>query len=123
MSASQASPKPIQSTRPRPAGPQRGPMYAPPIEAPKDYRKTLKRLIGYFGPYRVLMIAATAFIAAGTLLRTLGPALIGEAIKIDLELSKNLPDFVHRMEIVLATILGASTACARIRLPMCRLCR
>jgi len=59
-------------------------MFAPPIEAPKDYRRTMRRLIGYFGPYRFLMIASTVFIAAGTLLRTLGPALIGEAIKYDL---------------------------------------
>jgi ATP-binding cassette subfamily B protein len=47
------------------------------------------------------------FIAAGTLFRTLGPALIGDAIKQDLELSHNLPDFVYRMKIVLATIIGA----------------
>jgi ATP-binding cassette subfamily B multidrug efflux pump len=121
MSASKAPPKPIQSTRPRPAGPGRGPMYAPPIEAPKDYRKTVRRLIGYFGAYRVLMITATVIIAAGTLLRALGPALIGEAIKIDLELSKNLPDFVHRMEIVLAITLGSWIADAGAGILMTRL--
>jgi len=47
------------------------------------------------------------FIAIGTLLRTLVPAFIGDAIQYDLELSRNLPDFIRRMEIVLATILGA----------------
>jgi ATP-binding cassette subfamily B multidrug efflux pump len=122
MSASKAQAKPPQGTGPRPGGPpQRGPMFAPPIEAPKDYRRTLRRLIGYFGGYKALMIAATVFIAAGTLLRTLGPALIGEAIKFDLELARNLPDFVHRMGIVLATILGSWIADAVSGILMTRL--
>ena len=93
----------------------------PPIEAPKDYRRTLRRLLRYFGGNKALIIASTVFIAAGTLLRTLGPALIGEAIKYDLELSKNLPDFIHRMEIVLATILGAWIADAGSGILMTRL--
>jgi ATP-binding cassette, subfamily B, multidrug efflux pump len=121
MSASKAPSKPTQVAGARPGGPPRGPMFAPHIEAPKDYRKTLQRLISYFGAYRVLMIAATVFIAAGTLLRTLGPALIGEAIKHDLELSKNLPDFVYRMEIVLATIVVAWIADAGSGILMTRL--
>jgi ATP-binding cassette, subfamily B, multidrug efflux pump len=121
MSASKAPAKPPEGTGPRPGGPQRGPMFAPHIEAPKDYRRTLRRLIGYFGAYRVLMIAATVFIAAGTLLRTLGPALIGEAIKYDLELSKNLPDFIYRMKIILATILGSWIADAGSGILMTRL--
>ena len=82
-------------------------MFAPTIEAPRDYRRTLRRMLRYFGSYRLLMIAATVFIAAGTLLQTRVPALIGDAIKYDIELSKNLPDFVHRMWIILATILGS----------------
>lgn len=88
---------------------QRGPaaMYNMPIEAPRDFRKAFRRFIRYFGAFRVLIITATVFIAAGTILRSLGPALIGEAIKQDLELSKNLTDFVFRMEVVLATIVGA----------------
>ena len=107
MSAAKAPTPAPQGSGSRPAGPPRGPMFAPHIEAPKDYRSTMRRLLRYFGKYRLLMIASTAFIAAGTLLRTLGPALIGEAIHYDIELSKNLPDFVHRMWIILATILGA----------------
>ncbi|MDM7998045.1 MAG: ABC transporter ATP-binding protein, partial [Acidobacteriota bacterium] len=57
--------------------------------------------------YKALILVSIVFIAAGTLFRTLGPALIGDAIKQDLELSHNLPDFVYRMKIVLATIIGA----------------
>ncbi len=88
---------------------QRGPaaMYNTPIEAPRDFRKAFLRFIRYFGAFRVLIVTVTVFIAAATILRNLGPALIGEAIKQDLELSKNLADFVLRMEVVLATIVGA----------------
>jgi ATP-binding cassette, subfamily B, multidrug efflux pump len=109
---------PVGSSRPQP----RGPMFGPPrIEAPKNYGKTMRRLLAYFGANRALIIASTVFIAAGTLLRTVGPALIGEAIKQDLELSKNLPDFIHRMEIVLATIIGAWIADAGSGILMTRL--
>ena len=85
-------------------------MFGPHIEAPRDFRKSLQRLLRYFGGNKALIITSTVFIAAGTLLRALGPALIGNAIKYDLELSLNLSDFVHRMEIVLATVLGAWVA-------------
>jgi ATP-binding cassette, subfamily B, multidrug efflux pump len=86
----------------------RGPMhFQPHIEAPKDFRRSLQRLLRYFGKNKPIIIASTIFIAVATLLRALGPALIGEAIKTDLELSRNLPDFVYRMEIVLATIVGS----------------
>jgi len=91
------------------------------IEAPRDYRRTLQRLLRYFGGNKALIIASTIFIAAGTLLRTLGPALIGDAIKYDLELSQNMPDFIYRMKIVLATILGAWIAEAGSGILMTRL--
>lgn len=101
---------------------RRGPMMGPPrIEAPREYLKTLQRLLRYFGGNKTLIIASTVFITAGTILRTLGPALIGDAIKYDLELSKNLPDFIYRMEIVLATILGAWIADAGSGVLMTRL--
>jgi ATP-binding cassette subfamily B multidrug efflux pump len=114
----QAPPPPGASTGPV----RRGPMFGPPrIEAPRDFRKALQRLLRYFGANKVLIIASTLFIAAATLLRALGPALIGEAINHDLELSKNLPDFLHRMEIVLATILGSWVADAGSGILMTRL--
>jgi ATP-binding cassette, subfamily B, multidrug efflux pump len=102
-----SSSKPPAQIPPRPLGPPRGPMFGPRIEAPRDFRKSLQRLLRYFGANKALIIGSTVFITAGTLLRALGPALIGEAIKRDLELSLNLPDFIHRMEIVLATVIGS----------------
>jgi len=106
-----------------PQGPPRGgPMMGSVrIEAPRDYRGTLRRLLRYFGAKKALIVASTVFIAAGTLLRTLVPALIGDAIQYDLELSRNLPDFIGRMEIVLATILGAWIADAGAGILMTRL--
>ena len=105
------------STKPRPRG-----FHGPPtVEAPKDSRKTLRRLLCYFGANKSLILAAVIFIAAATVLRALGPAMIGEAIKQDLELSFNLPGFVRRMQIVLGTILAAWVADAGSGILMTRL--
>ncbi len=106
-----------------PQGPaRRGPMMGPPpIEAPRDFRKAVRRLLRYFGGNKALIIASVVFIAIATLLRTLGPALIGDAIKFDLELSRNLPDFLYRMKIILATIVGAWFADAGAGILMTRL--
>jgi len=78
-----------------------------PIEAPKDFRKAFLRFLRYFSSYRALILTATLCIAAGTVFRALVPALVGEAIHQDLELSKDLADFVFRMKIVLAAIAGS----------------
>jgi len=112
--------RPFGGKRPRP---QRGPgaMLATPIETPKDFRRAFRRFVRYFGAYRYLILTVTVFIAAGTVLRTLGPALIGEAIKQDLELSMNLVDFVFRMKIILATIVGAWIADAASGILLTRL--
>jgi ATP-binding cassette, subfamily B, multidrug efflux pump len=114
---SQGLPKSSEGSKPL-RGAMMGP---PPIEAPKDYRKTLKRLLRYFGGNKALIVASTIFIAIATLLRTIGPALIGDAIKRDLELSKNLSDFIFQMEVVLATIVGSWIADAGSGILMTRL--
>jgi ATP-binding cassette, subfamily B, multidrug efflux pump len=82
-------------------------MFGQHIEAPRDYRKSLQRLLRYFGGNKALIITSTVFIAAGTLLKAYGPLLIGNAIKDDLERSLNLPHFIYQMEILLATVLGS----------------
>jgi ATP-binding cassette, subfamily B, multidrug efflux pump len=113
----QHAPPPTGGSRP-----PRGPMMGPPrIEAPRNYRRTLKRLLRYFGGNMPLMVASTIFIAVATLLRAIGPALIGNAIKFDLELSKNLSDFLFRMQIVLVTIIGSWIADAGSGILMTRL--
>ncbi len=125
MSENKAGIKTSQRLPPPGAGgPGRGRghmMFGARIEAPKDFRKTFRRLVRYFGTYRILIFASMAFIAVGTLLRALVPALIGEAIKQDLELSLNLPDLIYRMQIVLAAILGSWVADAGSGILMIRL--
>jgi ATP-binding cassette, subfamily B, multidrug efflux pump len=114
---SQDLPKPIEGSKP-PRGPMMG---SPPIEAPKDSRKTLKRLLRYFGRNKALIVASILFIAIATVLRALGPMLIGDAITLDLELSHKLSDFIYRMGIVLATIVGSWIADAGSGILMTRL--
>jgi ATP-binding cassette, subfamily B, multidrug efflux pump len=96
-------------------------MFAPPIETPKDSRKTAKRLLGYFRGNRKLIVVSVLFISAATFLKAYGPWLIGDAIKFDLELSRNLPDFIHRMKILLATVIGAFIADAGSNILITRL--
>ncbi|MBN2243603.1 MAG: ABC transporter ATP-binding protein [Acidobacteria bacterium] len=103
----------------RPRGPAA--MHYTPIEAPKDFRRAFGRFVRYFGEFRALILTATLFIAAATVLRTLGPALIGEAIKQDLELAANLADFIFRMKIILATIAGSWIADAASGILLTRL--
>jgi ATP-binding cassette, subfamily B, multidrug efflux pump len=100
----------------------RGPMFGPPrIEAPKNYAQTMRRLLAYFGANRSLIIASTIFIAGGTLLGACVPDLIGKAITLDLEKSHNLHDFIHRMEILLAIVVGSLIANAVSGILMTRL--
>lgn len=125
MSRPPAPPPAAHAASPSPGrhhAPSRGAMMGPPpIEAPRDYAKTLRRLLRYFGGFKALIVASTVFIAAATLFRTLVPALVGEAIKVDLELGKDLPDFVHRMKIILAIVIGAWIADAVSGILMTRL--
>jgi len=65
-------------------------MGPPPIEAPKEYRKTVQRLMRYFGGNKTLIVVSAICIAAATIFRTLGPMLIGKAISLDLERSLNM---------------------------------
>jgi ATP-binding cassette, subfamily B, multidrug efflux pump len=102
--------------------PPRGPMMGPPpIEAPRDYKKTLKRLLRYFENNKALMVTSIFFIAVSSVLKASVPMLIGYAIKHDLERSNNLPDFIHWMEIILATIIGSWIADAGCGILMTRL--
>ena len=71
----------------RPGGPMRGPMggggpmgaVGRPVEKAKNFRGTLKRMIGYFVPqkYRLLVILITAII--GTVFNIVGPKILGMA--------------------------------------------
>ena len=71
----------------RPGGPMRGPMggggpmgsVGRPVEKPKNFGATLKRVLGYFVPqkYRLLVVLITAII--GTVFNIVGPKILGLA--------------------------------------------
>ncbi len=71
------------------------------IESARDFKKTLNRLISYFGPDIYIIIIAAVCILASVGLKTLGPAVIGSAIKNYLELSQDMTGFVRQMFLLL----------------------
>jgi ATP-binding cassette subfamily B protein len=77
------------------------------IEAAQDFKGALKRLLSMFKDQMWLLIGAALAILASVVLKTIAPALIGAAIKNDLELGHNLPDFVNQMVIILVIYLVA----------------
>jgi len=50
------------------------------IERAKDVSGTLRRLLGAFGPYRLVLVAVVLLVVIGTLLNLLAPFLMGLAI-------------------------------------------
>ena len=77
--------KPVVSMRPGPGGPGRGPGHGPgrgPAmrEKPKDGKKTLKRLVGYIGNSKYLLIGLLTVMLVVTGLSLLAPALQATAI-------------------------------------------
>ncbi len=63
----------------RPGGPHRGPM-AGPVKKAKDSKSTLKRLWRYLRKQQIGLILVICLVTLATLLRLLGPYLIGVAI-------------------------------------------
>src|SRR5690242_13835858 len=65
------------------AGPMggRGPMGAlgRPVEKPKDFNKTLKRLLVYFVPQRFLLLIVLITATIGTVFNIVGPKILGLA--------------------------------------------
>ncbi len=97
------------SAMPRRMGPGHGPGSVR-IENAKDFRGAALRLLRYFGPQALLVGLSTLIIIASVALKTLGPALIGEAIHKDLEIAKNLPAFLRSMLVLLGIYLGSWVA-------------
>ena len=77
------------------------------IEAAQDFKGALKRLLSMFKDQMWRLIGAALAILVSVVLKTIAPALIGGAIKNDLELGHNLPDFVNQMVIILVIYLVA----------------
>ncbi|MDU5142541.1 MAG: ABC transporter ATP-binding protein [Paenibacillus dendritiformis] len=71
-----------RDNRPK-AGGHRGPMGGPPMGMPmekaKDFKGTLKRLVGYLKPRKYQLIAVLAMAILSTVFTILGPKIMGEA--------------------------------------------
>jgi ATP-binding cassette, subfamily B, multidrug efflux pump len=71
------------TTRPnqnaQPGGPMRWGGMGMPVEKTKDFRGTLLRLLGYFRPLRVQLLAVVVAAIAGTVFNVVGPKILGLA--------------------------------------------
>ncbi len=80
---------------------QPGPGHGRKFETAKDFRKSLRRLLGFFGKDKALFILAVFFILVSVILNTTAPAVLGAAITNHLELSLDGGLFVDQMYVLL----------------------
>lgn len=66
-----------QSSRPRGRGPHGGPMA--PGEKAKDFKGTIKKLIGYIGKYKIGLVAVLIFAIGSTVFSIVGPKILSKA--------------------------------------------
>ncbi len=85
-------------------GPMGGNM---PVESARDMKQAFARLAGMLKDKRGLLVIAVIATLISVVLRTVAPAIIGDAIKQNLELGQHLPEFASQMILVLVIYLGA----------------
>jgi ATP-binding cassette, subfamily B, multidrug efflux pump len=88
----------------RRAGHGRGPAR---IERADDIGGTLRRLLGYLGPYKVGLIVVVALVIVSSVLSLAGPVLMGRAIDGYIA-TKDLPGLLRISLAMLAVYLGAA---------------
>jgi ATP-binding cassette, subfamily B, multidrug efflux pump len=88
----------------RRAGHGRGPAR---IERADDIGGTLRRLLGYLGPYKVGLIVVVALVIVSSVLSLAGPVLMGRAIDGYIA-TKHLPGLLRISLAMLAVYLGAA---------------
>ncbi len=67
--------------RRRPRGPHGGPPGAP-FEKAKDFKGTIKKLLGYIGGYKYLLLLVCLFSAVSTVFYVRGPKVLGQATTV-----------------------------------------
>jgi ATP-binding cassette, subfamily B, multidrug efflux pump len=81
-SSSQSAPQAAPMGGPRRGGfgpGHGGPMAMMKGEKPRDFKGTMKKLIGYLSPYRVSLVAVAIFAVAATICSIAGPKILGQA--------------------------------------------
>lgn len=68
-----------QEQKPRPTVHRRGPMAMMKGEKARDFKGTMKQLIGYLGKYNLLILIVLTIAAASTVFAILGPRILGQA--------------------------------------------
>ncbi len=92
-----------QDKRPRGGRIGRGNM---PVESPKNFSKTIKRLFSYFKDKKLTLFFISVFVVITTLLRIIMPAFIGISIRDYLEVNVDLAGFGRQMIILIFILLG-----------------
>ncbi|BFH17809.1 hypothetical protein J6TS7_19860 [Paenibacillus dendritiformis] len=98
-----------RDNRPK-AGGHRGPMGGPPMGMPmekaKDFKGTLKRLVGYLKPRKYQLIAVVAMAILSTIFTILGPKIMGKATTSLFEslMGRTAIDFAYIGNILLVLI-------------------
>ncbi len=65
--------------KPRPKVHRRGPMAMMKGEKARDFKGTIKQLIGYLGKYNLMILVVLTIAAASTVFAILGPRILGQA--------------------------------------------
>ncbi len=92
-----------QDNRPKGGRIGRGNM---PVESPKNFSKTIKRLFSYFKDKKLTLFFISVFVVITTLLRIIMPAFIGISIRDYLEVNVDLAGFGRQMIILFFILLG-----------------
>ncbi len=73
-----------------------------PVERAKDFRGSLRRLVGYLRPHRLLLAVVTILILLSIILNVVGPKLLGEATNLLFEgvIGRQLPSGISKAEAV-----------------------
>ena len=60
--------------------PRRGPGHGPmPGEKAKDFKGTMKKLMGYMGKYKIALLFVVIFAIGSTVFNIIGPKILGKA--------------------------------------------
>jgi len=96
--------RPAETVRQRPRGPMGGPHGMGVVVKPKDFKKTMWKLIVFCKKYLPVVIIAMILAAAGTVLQIIGPDKLKEMTN---EIMKGMPQIINGVPVLGAIDLNA----------------